>query len=303
MELEKMNNFFLSNDEENNNLKLENHLDFLKSNLVKNNNTAEQEIQDISDEEAMKLIREHLNQSPNQDIYDNIFQDLYDATKSTELNESDKSEKSEKSENQKKIFDIKKVNKNKGRRKQSHPELYKEDAVHTKFREDNIINKIKIYFINSTMSLINKKYSEYSKAKPNKRLLQKIKPNYSKIYKKNEIQEFFMKKISEVFSEELSGRCSTFENKKNYNKIQIENLIAKNKAKDVISLLNKSLKDMYEIYISNDSNIKFEGYNLENDLEQIILKNGQEYASKYRTTAINLLDIIDNKKKKVKFSI
>ena len=159
MELEKMNNFFLSNDEENNNLKLENHLDFLKSNLVKNNNTAEQEIQDISDEEAMKLIREHLNQSPNQDIYDNIFQDLYDVTKSTELNESDKSEKSEKSENQKKIFDIKKVNKNKGRRKQSHPELYKEDAVHTKFREDNIINKIKIYFINSTMSLINKKYS------------------------------------------------------------------------------------------------------------------------------------------------
>ena len=303
MELEKMNNFFLSNDEENNNLKLENHLDFLKSNLVKNNNNAEQEIQDISDEEAMKLIREHLNQSPNQDIYDNIFQDLYDATKSTELNESDKSEKSEKSENQKKIFDIKKVNKNKGRRKQSHPELYKEDAVHTKFREDNIINKIKIYFINSTMSLINKKYSEYSKAKPNKRLLQKIKPNYSKIYKKNEIQEFFMKKISEVFSEELSGRCSTFENKKNYNKIQIENLIAKNKAKDVISLLNKSLKDMYEIYISNDSNIKFEGYNLENDLKQIILKNGEEYASKYRTTAINLLDIIDNKKKKVKFSI
>lgn len=303
MELEKMNNFFLSNDEENNNLKLENHLDFLKSNLVKNNNNAEQEIQDISDEEAMKLIREHLNQSPNQDIYDNIFQDLYDVTKSTELNESDKSEKSEKSENQKKIFDIKKVNKNKGRRKQSHPELYKEDAVHTKFREDNIINKIKIYFINSTMSLINKKYSEYSKAKPNKRLLQKIKPNYSKIYKKNEIQEFFMKKISEVFSEELSGRCSTFENKKNYNKIQIETLIEKNKAKDVISLLNKSLKDMYEIYISNDSNIKFEGYNLENDLEQIILKNGEEYASKYRTTAINLLDIIDNKKKKVKFSI
>ena len=303
MELEKMNNFFLSNDEENNNLKLENHLDFLKSNLVKNNNNAEQEIQDISDEEAMKLIREHLNQSPNQDIYDNIFQDLYDVTKSTELNESDKSEKSEKSENQKKIFDIKKVNKNKGRRKQSHPELYKEDAVHTKFREDNIINKIKIYFINSTMSLINKKYSEYSRAKPNKRLLQKIKPNYSKIYKKNEIQEFFMKKISEVFSEELSGRCSTFENKKNYNKIQIDTLIEKNKAKDVINLLNKTLEEMYEIYISNDKNIKIEGYHLENDLEQIKLKNGEDYTKMYKETALNLLDIINNKRKKVKFCI
>jgi membrane-associated HD superfamily phosphohydrolase len=265
-----------------------------------NNNKTEEEIQDLSDEEAMKLIREHLNQAPSQDIYENIFQQFYDVTKSTEQNES---EKSEKSENQKKIFDIKKVNKNKGRRKQSHPELYKEDAVHTKFREDNIINKIKIYFINSTMSLINKKYSEYIKAKSSKRLLQKIKPNYSKIYKKKETQEFFMKEVKEIFSEELSGRCSTFEDKKNYNKIQIDTLIEKNKAKEVINLLNKRLEEIYEIYITNDPNKKIEGYHLENDLEQIKLKNGDDYAKMYKETAVNLLDIINNKRKKVKFCI
>ena len=284
MQIESVVNYFLSNDEGSNNLRLESHLDFLKSNTVYYK--TEEKIDNMSDEDAMQLIKEQFNQISAQNNYEPPIPVLYEITKSTEPNET---------ENQKKslIFDIKKVNKNKGRRKQSHPELYKEDAVHTKFREDNVINKIKIYFINSTMSLINKKYSEYLKAKPGKRLLQKIKPNYSKIYKKKETQEFFNKKLSIIFSEELSGRCSTFENKKNYNKIQIDNLIEKNKAKEVINLLNKRLEEMYEIYITNDTNKKIEGYHLETDLEQIKLKNGEDYAQMYKETALNLLDIIN----------
>ena len=294
MQIESVVNYFLSNDEGSNNLRLESHLDFLKSNTLYYK--IEEKIDNMSDEDAMQLIKEQFNQISAQNNYEPPIPVLYEITKSTEPNET---------ENQKKslIFDIKKVNKNKGRRKQSHPELYKEDAVHTKFREDNVINKIKIYFINSTMSLINKKYSEYLKAKPGKRLLQKIKPNYSKIYKKKETQEFFNKKLSIIFSEELSGRCSTFENKKNYNKIQIDNLIEKNKAKEVINLLNKRLEEMYEIYITNDTNKKIEGYHLETDLEQIKLKNGEDYAQMYKETALNLLDIINNKRKKVKFCV
>ena len=294
MQIESVVNYFLSNDEGSNNLRLESHLDFLKSNTVYYK--TEEKIDNMSDEDAMQLIKEQFNQISAQNNYEPPIPVIYEITKSTEPNET---------ENQKKslIFDIKKVNKNKGRRKQSHPELYKEDAVHTKFREDNVINKIKIYFINSTMSLINKKYSEYLKAKPGKRLLQKIKPNYSKIYKKKETQEFFNKKLSIIFSEELSGRCSTFENKKNYNKIQIDNLIEKNKAKEVINLLNKRLEEMYEIYITNDTNKKIEGYHLETDLEQIKLKNGEDYAQMYKQTALNLLDIINNKRKKVKFCV
>jgi len=294
MQIESVVNYFLSNDEGSNNLRLESHLDFLKSNTVYYK--TEEKIDNMSDEDAMQLIKEQFNQISAQNNYEPPIPVIYEITKSTEPNET---------ENQKKslIFDIKKVNKNKGRRKQSHPELYKEDAVHTKFREDNVINKIKIYFINSTMSLINKKYSEYLKAKPGKRLLQKIKPNYSKIYKKKETQEFFKKKLSIIFSEELSGRCSTFENKKNYNKIQIDNLIEKNKAKEVINLLNKRLEEMYEIYITNDTNKKIEGYHLETDLEQIKLKNGEDYAQMYKETALNLLDIINNKRKKVKFCV
>ena len=297
MQIDNMSNYFLSNDEGSNNLRLESHLDFLKSNAVYNK--TEEKINNMSDEDAMQLIKDQFNQISAQNNYDPVFQELYDITKSTETHEPNETENPKKSL----IFDIKKVNKNKGRRKQSHPELYKEDAVHTKFREDNIINKIKIYFINSTMSLINKKYSEYIKAKSSKRLLQKIKPNYSKIYKKKETQEFFMKEVKEIFSEELSGRCSTFEDKKNYNKIQIDTLIEKNKAKEVINLLNKRLEEIYEIYITNDPSKKIEGYHLENDLEQIKLKNGDDYAKMYKETAINLLDIINNKRKKVKFCI
>lgn len=61
-----------------------------------------------------------------------------------------------------KIFTCKKISKIMGRRrKNNQSELYSTEPNHTKFREDNIVHKIKIYFTNSTMIYINNKYFEY----------------------------------------------------------------------------------------------------------------------------------------------
>ena len=74
----------------------------------------------------------------------------------------------------------------------------------------------------------------------------------------------------------------------------------KNKAKEVINLLNKTLKEMYEIYISENDNIKIPEYHLENDLIQIEIKNGKEYAQEYKKKAMNLVQIISvNKKRRI----
>ena len=190
-----------------------------------------------------------------------------------------------------KIFDIKKVSKRIGRRKHDKPELYKYEAVHTKYRQDNIIQKIKIHFINSTMDLINRKYNEYLNIDSKKRLLQKIKPNFTKIWTKKGNQKFLEKKLKDVFSEELSERCSTFHDKKNYNKEQIEKLYEKNKAKNVINILDKSLKEMYRIYIMENNGMK--EYNLKYDLIQIEQKNGKEYAQEYNKKAMDFLNLFD----------
>jgi hypothetical protein len=300
MELEQAesNNYYISK-ESNNSLRIENTLNyFIKSNLeTKLNKKEEQNNEEFFLVVPVEVIKDNFAPKTNDNTDNNYDKtNLNDnngkktkITKNIKITGSVAINKARTEKN--KIFDTKKINKRIGRRKQDKPELYKYEAVHTKYRQDNIIQKIKIYFINSTMALINKKYNEYLNTNSKKRLIQKIKPNFTKIFTKKGNQEFLEKKLKVVFSEELSERCSTFHDKKNYNKEQIEKLYEKNKAKDVINILNKSLKEMYRIYIMENNEMN--GYNLKYDLIQIEQKNGKEYAQEYNKKAMEFLSLFD----------
>jgi len=287
-------NYFISN-ENNNLLKIDTFNYFMKSNIETKQNKKDENIEDFFLGVPVEVIKDNFDPITYDGI-DNYFDntnstdnngketDHTNTTNNTIINTKTQIEKN-------KIFDIKKVSKRIGRRKHDKPELYKYEAVHTKYRQDNIIQKIKIHFINSTMDLINRKYNEYLNIDSKKRLLQKIKPNFTKIWTKKGNQEFLEKKLKDVFSEELSERCSTFHDKKNYNKEQIEKLYEKNKAKNVINILDKSLKEMYRIYIMENNGMK--EYNLKYDLIQIEQKNGKEYAQEYNKKAMDFLNLFD----------
>lgn len=294
LEQAEADNYFISN-ENNNLLKIDTFNYFMKSNIETKQNKKDENIEDFFLGVPVEVIKDNFDPI----TYDGI-DNYFDNTNSTDNNgkETDHTNNTNntiintKTQIEKnKIFDIKKVSKRIGRRKQDKPELYKYEAVHTKYRQDNIIQKIKIHFINSTMDLINRKYNEYLNIDSKKRLLQKIKPNFTKIWRKKGNQEFLEKKLKDVFSEELSERCSTFHDKKNYNKEQIEKLYEKNKAKNVINILDKSLKEMYRIYIMENNGMK--EYNLKYDLIQIEQKNGKEYAQEYNKKAMDFLNLFD----------
>ena len=294
LEQAEADNYFISN-ENNNLLKIDTFNYFMKSNIETKQNKKDENIEDFFLGVPVEVIKDNFDPI----TYDGI-DNYFDNTNSTDNNgkETDHTNNTNntiintKTQIEKnKIFDIKKVSKRIGRRKHDKPELYKYEAVHTKYRQDNIIQKIKIHFINSTMDLINRKYNEYLNIDSKKRLLQKIKPNFTKIWRKKGNQEFLEKKLKDVFSEELSERCSTFHDKKNYNKEQIEKLYEKNKAKNVINILDKSLKEMYRIYIMENNGMK--EYNLKYDLIQIEQKNGKEYAQEYIKKAMDFLNLFD----------
>ena len=291
LEQAEADNYFISN-ENNNLLKIDTFNYFMKSNIETKQNKKDENIEDFFLGVPVEVIKDNFDPITYDGI-DNYFDNTNstdnngketDHTNNTIINTKTQIEKN-------KIFDIKKVSKRIGRRKHDKPELYKYEAVHTKYRQDNIIQKIKIHFINSTMDLINRKYNEYLNIDSKKRLLQKIKPNFTKIWTKKGNQKFLEKKLKDVFSEELSERCSTFHDKKNYNKEQIEKLYEKNKAKNVINILDKSLKEMYRIYIMENNGMK--EYNLKYDLIQIEQKNGKEYAQEYNKKAMDFLNLFD----------
>ena len=234
--------------------------------------------------------------SANKDAINNeklIENKLYEITNCSDaIPKKDDSPKRNHKE-KKKIFIFKKINKYIGRRKHSSQNIYKIEANHNKYKEDNMVNKIKIYFINSIMSFLNKKYFEFMGMK-SKKLLAKIKPNFTKVWTKKENQEYLKKKIKDIFSQSLSNKCKRYP--KNYNIKQIDMIIKNNEAKDIISILNKSVKDMYEIYISQ--NKKIEEFHIDNDLIKIEKRNGKCYAKEYKKIALNLINILNKKGRK-----
>ena len=234
-------------------------IDNIQENIQSNNkNTMSQYIDedDKNDEKYYKDIFEKISNNNKFFNSNNDDEQIYYQTKKTEDNTQPINKKPK---NQifnikkiERIFSIKKTEK-RGRKKGrfslgNHP-LYK--PKHDKYFKDNIILKIKRYFVNSTLNYINKKYNEYLSIKKKKRkhLLKKIIPNSYKVYSRKENQKFLNLYLYQLFSQDLSNRITEYS--KDYNRKQIKLLYEENKAKEVIEIMNLTVKEIYEIYISN----------------------------------------------------
>lgn len=201
-----------------------------------------------------------------------------------------------------KIFNIIKVNKKMGRLVK-HSRLRFDTVKHNKFSEDNIIRKIKANFHEKFFNYINKEYGEYFKKKHRVKkmikLIQRISPSESRKIKKEDNIKWFSMKLKDVFSVDLSTKCSKYES--DYNKKQIDMLYQKGEATKVIDILEKKVIDMYKIY---SKDIPIEGFEtLKDDLEDIKKKmeqNGEEnidkYLESYKKIAQNLENIFVSKK-------
>ena len=198
----------------------------------------------------------------------------------------------------KKIFKIGKDNKNKGRIKKNTNFIGK----HDKFSEDNIIRKFKGRFIEKCRIYINKEYKRFLsknsiETKNIKILLQRISPKLTKKIKKEDNLKWLNSKLYIMFSEKVSVKCSLYES--DYNKKEIQKLFRENEAKNVINILNRSVKEMLNAFIQN----KIPGFASINDdikeLKEKMKKDNQEnikeYLIKYRNTALNFESIFINK--------
>ena len=200
--------------------------------------------------------------------------------------------------NNKIIFRIEKDNKNKGRIKKNS----NLKGRHNKFSEDNIIRKIKCRFLEKCRMYINNEYRKY-KLKHRHQIkkndwIQRINPKVSRIIKRDDNLKWLKSKLYEIYSEKVSVKCSL--HKPDHNKKEIQKLLKKNKAKDVISILNKSVKEMFYIFCNN---IKIEGFEtLDDDLKSLKEKlikdkeyNIDIYLEKYKNVVKSFETIFINK--------
>ena len=218
-------------------------------------------------------------------------------------------------ENYRKIFNISKVNKKVGRMLKKLKSKF--IAPHNKYSEDNIIRKVKARFQDILLRYINCEHSKFmeTKGKSKKtKLLQRISPEESRKISKADNIRWFSTKLKELFSSDLSQKCSLYDS--NYNRRTIEKIYKNNEALNVINILDKKVLDIYDLYRNN---IKIDGFTtLEDDLKMLREKMEKEneeaeediklYLSNYRNIAMKLDKIFDekigrNKKKSKKISL
>ena len=119
------------------------------------------------------------------------------------------------------IFKITKDNKNLGRIKKNTNLIWK----HNKFCEDNIIRKLKGRFHEKCRIYINKEYKRYllnnkHDIKKVNDLLQRISPKISRKIKKESNLKWLQLKLFNVFSENVSEKCSLYG--RDHNKKEID---------------------------------------------------------------------------------
>ena len=213
-----------------------------------------------------------------------------------ERNEQKKLEKKDK------IFNIIKPIKKKGRIANKFKKKF--TGKHNKFTEDNIIRKIKASFIEKSRNYINHEYNlcmNKHKFKKIKKFLQRISPSEHRKISKEENIKWFKSKLKDIFSADLSTKCSLYN--LDYNKEQIDEVYKNPEAENVVNILEKNVSEIYSLY-SQDVEIKgFE--TLKDDLKVLKKKmekkkeeNIDEYLKKYEEIAKNLETIYQSKKSK-----
>ena len=131
------------------------------------------------------------------------------------------------------------------------------------------------------------------KVKP---LLISINPNKYNFYNNKKNIKFFNNTIEDLFSAEISIRNCNFLRKhsSDSNKKRIAFVKKENKAKDIIYILNSTVKEMYEKYINDEQ----DEFCLKDDLIEVEKKDGVEYKNLYKETAKELIYQFNKKQEK-----
>jgi hypothetical protein len=161
---------------------------------------------------------------------------------------------------------------------------------HDKYQRDNIIRKFKAFLIRNIFNYINKSFNSYKKYKELMGL-KKISSVQTKLISKQENLLWLNSQIKDIFSQNLTAKIVSFD--KDYNIKLIDKLYKEGKEEKVINILNKTIKELWIVYINDDVNKNFRGFEtLKNDIDKL-KKSGEseKYIELYVNVAKKFEDI------------
>ena len=186
------------------------------------------------------------------------------------------------------IFNIEKVAKL-GRNKK----FSSKKGKHNKFIRDNLIRKFKVHLIKNIFKFINSCFliNQNTKTKNNIEVLKKISSYNIKSISKSDNLKWLNSKLKTIFSQTITSKFKNYD--ANYNEKLIYRIYEKKEEKKVMEILEKTVKEMWHIYIYGSEDKNYIGFKtLKNDIDKMReLGETDEYIRRYINVAIQFESI------------
>ena len=192
------------------------------------------------------------------------------------------------SKNSNKIFNIEKIIKL-GRIKKSSNKIGK----HDKFKKDNIIRKFKVLLTKNIYNYLNSSFivNKNKQSKKIVKVIKKISYKFTKSIVKKDNINWLNSTIKDYFSNIISTRFFTYDNK--YNQRIINKIYKKGKEKDAIEILDKTIKEFWQVYINDDIENKYIGFaTIKDDINKFVEKGESEKYIKMYIEVANQFETI-----------
>jgi len=166
-------------------------------------------------------------------------------------------------------------------------EIYNEDVdnSHTKNKPDNIRVKYKRLFFNSLIKCLNAQLKESKNPKLKSLCFKKLNTHFITSLKKDEIIKMLNSPAFEVLSQKIVKKCKRY---KEYHNKEIINLIYKENEEKLIIILNKSIRELNNIFSGNTTDdLLLKNYRLEDSIKELSKKESKNYIEKLQNEAKN----------------
>ena len=193
-----------------------------------------------------------------------------------------------------KIFEIKKVNKNLGRKRKNDSQInLNNDKTHTKYGDDNIRTKIMRQLYEHSLKYLNNSFKSSQNPVIKKQKLLKINTSFIIFSDKEKNLNLLGTKLKIICSYEISKK---YKNKDKYHNKKTIDIILDQNDENINYFLNLDVEDILDIYAGKNEDEIIKNFPTVDDDISIFKNEGDDdfYTEKYKFIAKNFKKMIDD---------
>ena len=159
---------------------------------------------------------------------------------------------------------------------------------------DNLLRKFKVHLIRSIINYVNSLFLINEKRKKKLKILRKLSSLKIKQISKTDNIDWLNSKVKNILSQNVSSKLTSCT--RDFNVKIIKRIYEKNEEKKVIEILEKTIREMWQIYINDTDDNNYKGFmTLKDDIKKMKMSGENDiYINKYKNVGIEFEKIFNS---------